>query len=75
MINRRTQLRSCAEDKKKMDADITMVEARKKMAEEMSTLVDKMLVQLLAAPEPRGVNRLVATLISSIKKIFQKEKI
>jgi hypothetical protein len=75
MFNRGTQLRSRAEGMKKMDAEIAKVEARKKIAEEMSTIVDKMPVQLLVAPEQRGINRLVVTLISSIKKIFQKEKI
>jgi hypothetical protein len=39
-----------------MDGEIAMVEARKKTAEEMSTIVDKMPVQILPAPEPRGVN-------------------
>jgi len=75
MFNRGTQLRSHAEGMKKMDAEITKVEAHKKIAEEMSTIVDKMPFQLLVAPEQRGVNRLVVTLISSIKKIFQMEKI
>jgi hypothetical protein len=75
MFNLGTQLRSRTEGMKKMDAEIAKVEARKEIAEEMSTIVDKMPVQLLVAPEQRGVNRLVVTLISSIKKIFQKEKI
>jgi hypothetical protein len=56
MYYRGQQLRSRAEGKKKMDAEIARVEARKKLAEELSTIVDKMPVQLLAAPEPRGVN-------------------
>jgi len=56
MFNRGTQLRSRPEGKKKINAEIAKVEARKKTAEEMSTRIDKMPVQLLAAPEPHGVN-------------------
>jgi hypothetical protein len=39
-----------------MDGEIAKVEARKKTAEEISTIEDKMWVQILPAPEPRGVN-------------------
>jgi len=39
-----------------MDEEIAEVEVRKKTAEEIFTILDKMPVQILPAPEPRGIN-------------------
>jgi hypothetical protein len=46
MYYRGQQLRSRAEGKKKMDAEIARVEVRKKLAEEKPMIVDKMPVTI-----------------------------